>query len=156
MSMAPKRTQVVHVNKGNDKIIIAQLTHDIATAPMTRSKEKSTFSLSRKQISKSACLLKLVRTCVEYRPFITLASLGVKSHSLRSRGKFPSALKDFGVKSLCSVTYANSSIGSHFGSPTGMSNEENYSNRSDSFTSPFLMTILVMTTNTTSVEEQLA
>ncbi|RVW32940.1 hypothetical protein CK203_112641 [Vitis vinifera] len=36
-----------------------------------------------------------------------------------------------------------------------MSNEENYSNRSESFTSPFLMTMLVMATDTTSVEEQL-
>ena len=37
-----------------------------------------------------------------------------------------------------------------------MSNEENYSNRFDFFTSPFLMTMLVMATDTTSVEEQLA
>ena len=36
-----------------------------------------------------------------------------------------------------------------------MSNEENYSNRFDFFTSPFLMTMLVMATDTTSVEEQL-
>ena len=146
----------MHVNKGNDKIIIAQLTHDISMAPMIRRKEKSTFSLSRKQISESACLLKPVRTCDEHQPFITLESLGVKSHSLRSREKFPSVLKDFGVKSLCSITYANFGTSSHFGSPTGMSKEENYSNRSGSFTSPFSMTILVMTTDTTSVEERLA
>ena len=37
-----------------------------------------------------------------------------------------------------------------------MSKEENYSNHSDSFTSPFLMTMSVMATGTTSVEEQLA
>ncbi|KAL6322748.1 hypothetical protein AAG906_018629 [Vitis piasezkii] len=37
-----------------------------------------------------------------------------------------------------------------------MSKEENYSNRSDSFTSPFSMTMSVMATGTTSVEEQLA
>ena len=36
-----------------------------------------------------------------------------------------------------------------------MSKEENYSNRSDSFTSPFSMTMPVMTTGTTSVEKQL-
>ena len=37
-----------------------------------------------------------------------------------------------------------------------MSKEENYSNHSDSFTSPFSMTIPIMATNTTSIEEQLA
>ncbi|KAL6319401.1 hypothetical protein AAG906_014076 [Vitis piasezkii] len=37
-----------------------------------------------------------------------------------------------------------------------MSKEENYSNHSDSFTSPFSMTMPVMTMGTTSVEEQLA
>ena len=36
-----------------------------------------------------------------------------------------------------------------------MSNEENYSNRSDSFTSPFLMTMSIMSTDTTSIKEQL-
>ncbi|KAL6345089.1 hypothetical protein AAG906_013572 [Vitis piasezkii] len=37
-----------------------------------------------------------------------------------------------------------------------MSKEENYSNHSNSFTSPFSMTMSVMATGTTSVEEQLA
>ena len=36
-----------------------------------------------------------------------------------------------------------------------MSKEENYSNHSDSFTSLFSMTMPIMTTDTTSVEEQL-
>ena len=36
-----------------------------------------------------------------------------------------------------------------------MLKEENYSNRSDPFTSPFSMTMLVMETGTTSVDEQL-
>ena len=62
----PKRTQVVQVNKGNDKIVITQSTHDAATGPMTRSKAKSTSSLSTKQTSESTCLLKLVRTRDEY------------------------------------------------------------------------------------------
>ena len=57
MSMAPKRTQVMHVNKGNDKIIIAQSTHNTAIVPMTRSKAKATSSISTKQTSESACLL---------------------------------------------------------------------------------------------------
>ena len=65
-SMTPKRTQVMHVNKGHDKIIIAQSRHDAATGLMTRSKAKSTSSLSTKQISESVCLLKLIRTCDEH------------------------------------------------------------------------------------------
>ena len=36
-----------------------------------------------------------------------------------------------------------------------MSKEDNSSNQSDSFTSFFEVTMLVMTTNTTSIEEQL-
>ena len=91
-----KRTRVVHVNKGNDKIVIVQSTHNTATGPMNRRKAKSTSSLSTKQTSESACLLKLVRTCDKHQPFITLASLGAKSHSPRSRGKLSSTLKDFG------------------------------------------------------------
>ena len=122
---------------------------------MTRSKAKSTFSLSTKQTSESACLLKQVKTRDEHQPFITLVSLGAKSHSPCSKGKIPSILQDFGDKSICSVTNANSSTNSHSGSSTGMSNEENYSNHSDSFTSPFLMTMSIMATDTTSLEEQL-
>ena len=154
-SIAPKRTQVVHVNKGDDNIVIAQSTHDATTGPMTHSKAKSTSSLSTKQTSESTCLLKLVRTRDEHQPLITLVSLGAKIHSSHSRGKFPSILQDFGDKSPCSITNANSSIGSRSGSPTRMSNEENYSNRSDSFTSPFLMTMSIMSTDTTSIKEQL-
>nr|CAN68664.1 hypothetical protein VITISV_004416 [Vitis vinifera] len=64
--------------------------------------------------------------------------------------------KDFGNKSPCSITNANFSTGSCFRSPTGMSKEENYSNRSNSFNSPFSMAMPVMVTGTTSIEEQLA
>ena len=90
--MTPKRTQVVHVNKGNDKIVIAQSTHDAATGLMTRSKAKSTSSISTKQTSESARLLKQVKTRDEHQPLITLVSLGAKSHSPCSRGKLPSIL----------------------------------------------------------------
>ena len=83
--MAPKRTQVVHVNKGNDKIVIAQSTHDAATGLTTRSKEKSTSSLLTKQTSESACLLKLIRKHDEHQPLITLVSLVAKSRSPRVR-----------------------------------------------------------------------
>ena len=123
---------------------------------MTGSKAKSISSLSTKQTSKSVCLLKPVRTHDEHQPLITLASLGAKMHSLYSRRKLPSALRDFRDKSSCFVTDANSSTDSHSEYPTGMSNEENYSNRSNSFTSLFSMTMPVMATDTTSVEEQLA
>ncbi|KAL6332726.1 hypothetical protein AAG906_014631 [Vitis piasezkii] len=107
-------------------------------------------------LSESTCLLKPVRTHDEHQPLITLASLEVKSHSPRSRGKLPSALRDFGDKFPCSVTDANSSTGSHSGSLTRMSNEENYSNRFDSFSSHFSMTMSVMAIDTTSVKKQLA
>ena len=120
---------------------------------MTLSKAKSTFSLSIKQTSESAYLLKPVRMRDEHQPLITLVSLGVKSHSPRSRGKLSSTLKDFGDKSPYSITDVNSSTDSHFGLLTGMSNEENYSNCSDSFISPFLMTMSLMTIDTTYVKE---
>nr|CAN63871.1 hypothetical protein VITISV_036033 [Vitis vinifera] len=149
--MTPKRTQVVHVNKGNDKIVIAQSTHDAATSPMTRSKAKSTSSLSTKQTSEFAYLLKPVRTHDEHQPLITWASLGAKSHSPRRKRKLSSTLRDFGDKSPCSITDANSSTRS----PTRMSKEENYSNRFNSFTSHFSMTMPVMENDTTSVKEQL-
>ena len=154
-STAPKRTQVVHVNKGNDKIVIGQSAHNTATGPMNRSKAKS-FLLTTKQTSESACLLKPVRMHDEHQPLITLVSLGAKSHSPRSMGKIPSTLKDFGDKSPYFITDANSSTGSHSGSPTRMSKEKNYSNCSDPFTSSFSMTMSVIATDTTSVEEQLA
>ena len=89
LSMAPKRTQVVHVNKGNNKIVITQSTHDTATSPMTHSKAKSTSSILTKQTSESACLLNPVRTRDEHQPLITLVSLGAKSHNPRRRGKIP-------------------------------------------------------------------
>ena len=92
MLMTPKRNQVVHVNKGDDKIVITQSTHDVATGPMTRSKAKSISSLSTKQTSEFSCLLKPVRMHDEHQPLITLVSLGAKSHSPRSRGKLPSTL----------------------------------------------------------------
>ena len=122
---------------------------------MTRNKAKSTSSLSIKQTSEFACLLKPVRTHDEHQPLITLVSLEARIRDPRSRGKLPSTLKDFRYKSPCSVTNVNSSTGSHSESPTTMSKEENYSNCFDSFTSPFSMTMPIMATNTTSVNEQL-
>ena len=85
-SIAPKRAQIVHATKGNGKIIIAQSTHDIVTTLMTCSKAKLTSSLSTKQTSEFACLLKSVRMHDEHQPLITLVSLGAKSHRPHSRG----------------------------------------------------------------------
>ena len=115
-------------------------------SPMTRSKVKSTSLPSTKQTSESTCLLKLVRTHDKHQPSIILASPRAKNHSPHSKGKLSLALKDFEDNSPCSITDTNSSIDSHFGSPTGTSKEENYSNRSDTFTSPFSMTMSVMAT----------
>ena len=123
---------------------------------MTHSKAKSTSSILTKQTSESACLLNPVRTCDGHQPLITLVSLGTKSHSPRSKRKLSLTLQDFGNKSPYSIIDANSSTGSHSGLPTRMSNEENYSNRPDSFTYSFLMTMTIMATDTTFVEEQLA
>ena len=148
--MTSKRIQSMNVNKDSDKIVIAQSTHNTAMGLMTYSKAKSTSSPSTKQTSESACLSKLVRTRDKHQPCITLASSGPKSHSPCNKGKLPLALKDFGDKSSCSVTDTNSSVDSHFESPTRTSKEENYSNRSDSFTSPLSMTMPVMATDTTS------
>ena len=125
----------MHVNKGNDKIVIAQSTHDATTGPMTRSKAKSTSSLLTKQTSESVCLLKLIRMHDEHQPLITLASLGAMSHSPRSRGRLPSTLGDFGDKSHCSVTDANSSTDSHSGLPTRMSKRK---------TTPIIPTLLLL------------
>ena len=155
MSITSKRIQVMHLNKGSDKIVIVQSMHNTVTGLMTHNKAKLTSSLSRKQTSEFACSLKPVRTCDEHQPFINLASPGTKSHSPCSRGKLPSALKDFGDKSPCSITNANSSTNSHSGSAIKMSNDENYSNCSNSFTS-FSMTMPIMAASTTSVKEQLA
>ena len=47
--MTSKKTQVAYVNKGSDKIVIIQSTHNNAMGPMTHSKEKSTYSNKKKK-----------------------------------------------------------------------------------------------------------
>lgn len=54
---------------------------------MTHSKAKSTTTFLAKQASDPICFLKLVRTCDEHQPFITLASLRAKGHIPRSKKK---------------------------------------------------------------------
>lgn len=154
--MTSKRTQVAYVNKDNDKIVIAQLTYNIAIGPMTHSKVKSTSTLSTKQISEPTCLLKPMRTCDKHQSFIALIFLGAKGHNPHSREKLPSTLKDSGDKSPYSVIDTNYSTGSCSGSPTRMSKEDTYPNHSESFTSHFLMIMLIVAMITISIEEQLA
>lgn len=46
-TMTFKNTQVAHVNKGDDKIVITQATNSTSKSPMTSSKEKSTYVFSK-------------------------------------------------------------------------------------------------------------
>ena len=85
-----------------------------------------------------------------------MAFSGAKSRSPHSKGKLPLVLKDFRDKSSCFVTDTNSSTSSYSESPIGISKEENYFNRFDSFTFHFSMTMPIMVTDTTTIEEQLA
>ena len=89
-----KKTQVVYVNKGDNKIIITQVTCSTSTGPMTCSKAKSTTTPLAKLVSKHSHLIKLVRTHNTYQPLITLAFFGVKSQNPHSWEKNLSALKD--------------------------------------------------------------
>lgn len=150
--MTSKRTQVAYVNKDNDKIVIAQLTYNIAIGPMTHSKVKSTSTLSTKQISEPTCLLKLMRMRDKHQSFIALILLGAKGHNPHSREKLPSTLKDSGDKSPYSVIDTNYSTGSCSRSPTRMLKEDTYPNHSESFTSHFLMIMLIVATITISIE----
>ena len=50
-----KKIKVVHVDKGNDKIVITPSAHNISIGPMTHSKVKSTSALLGKQASIPLC-----------------------------------------------------------------------------------------------------
>lgn len=78
------------------------------------------------------------------------------SQSSHGWEKCLSKLKDSRDNSPYSVVDSNSNTDSHSGSPTKTSKEENSSSHFDFFTSSFLVTMLVMTTDTTFIEEQLA
>ena len=80
--MTYKKIETTYVNKGNDKIVIAQLTHNTSIGPITCVKAKS-IAPSAKLANEHTRLLKLTRTCDNYRSFITLASLGAKGQNLR-------------------------------------------------------------------------
>ena len=69
-TMTLKNILVMHVNKGNDKIVIAQSTHNTFIDLITCSKAKLTTTLSAKQASES------IRLHDKYQLFITLAVFG--------------------------------------------------------------------------------
>lgn len=46
--MPSRKTQVTHINKGNDKIAITHSTHSTSTGPMNHSKVKTTPSIASK------------------------------------------------------------------------------------------------------------
>ena len=141
----------MHINKDDDKIVITQSTHNTYTSLMTRSKTKSTTAPTTKLASEHTCLLKMVGTCDNYSPFITLAFFRVKVQSLHGREKCSPTLKDSRDESFFSIVDVNSNTNSLI----RMSKVDNSSKHFDSFTSSFLMIMLVMTMNTTSVKEQL-
>ena len=116
--------------------------------------QHTTITLSVNQTSEHTSLLKSVEMHNKYQSLITLASLGEKGQSPHGKENHPSTLKDFGDKSLYSIVDVNSKISSYFGSPTRRSKGNNFSNHSDSFTSSFSVTMLVMTTYATFVKKK--
>ena len=80
-TMTSKMSQVAHVNKRDDKIVITQVTHSTYTGLMTHRKAKLTTILSVKLASEHTRLLKTVGTHDSYQLVITLASLRVKGQS---------------------------------------------------------------------------
>ena len=60
--MTSKKVQVTHDGKGDDKIVITQLTHSMSTSLATRNKAKSTIAPPRKLASEHTHLLKTTRT----------------------------------------------------------------------------------------------
>ena len=149
--MASKNTQVMYVNKSDNKIVITQTTHNTSTGLTTHRKAKSTTAPSAKLVCyKHTCLIK--ETCNNYQPLIALASLGKKGQSPHCWEKHLSTLKDSKDKSPYFVVDVNSSTNSHSRSPTRKSKKDNSSNDSDSFTYSFTMTVPIKTIGTTSIE----
>ena len=65
-TMTFKKAQATHVDKGNDKIDITQLTYNTSMGTMTHSKAKSTIALSTKLESENTHLLKTMGTHDSY------------------------------------------------------------------------------------------
>ena len=106
--MTCKKSETTYANKGNDKIVIAQLTHNTSICPITCGKAKS-FALSTKLANEHTHLLKLTGTCNNYWSFITLASLGAKGQNPHSRKKKRlSTLKDFRINPLTLLLMSSS------------------------------------------------
>lgn len=47
--MPSRKTQVTHINRGNDKIVITHSMHSTSTSPMNHSKAKTTLSIASKR-----------------------------------------------------------------------------------------------------------
>lgn len=141
-----KNTQAAHVKKGDDKIVITQATHSTFMGPTTCSKEKSTIAHLKKLASKHTHLLKTTGTHDSYQ-------LGQSLHGMEKRS---ATLKDFRNKFSSFIVDANFSIDLHSGSPIRMSKKDNFFNYYDSFTSFFRVTMPIITTDTKSIEKQLA
>ena len=90
-----------------------------------------------------------------HQPLITLASLNPKGQGPHGKEKHPSEPKDFRDKFFYFIINVNSSIDSSFESPIRMSRENELSICFDSLTSSFLVTMLVMSIDITSANEQI-
>ena len=60
--MTSKKVQVMHNDKGDDKIVITQLTRSMSTSLVTHNKVKLTIAPPRKLASEHTHLLKTTRT----------------------------------------------------------------------------------------------
>lgn len=47
--MPSRKTQVTHINRGNDKIVITHSTHSTSMGPMNHNKAKTTPSITSKR-----------------------------------------------------------------------------------------------------------
>lgn len=103
-------TQVALFNKGNDKMVITQSTHNPFIGLITHSKEKITIATSIKQVNKHNHLSKLIGIQDNYHSLTILASLGVKGQGPHERKKCPLIPKDFKEKSPYFVVDGNSRI----------------------------------------------
>ena len=64
--MTFKKAQATHVDKGDDKIVITQLTYNTSMDAMIHSKAKSTTALSTKLASENTPFLKTIGTHDSY------------------------------------------------------------------------------------------
>ena len=90
-----------------------------------------------------------------HQPLITLASLKPKGQDPHGKEKHPSKPKDFRDKSFYFIVNVNSSIDPSSESPIMISRENEPSICFDSLTFSFLVTMLAMSIDITSANEQI-